>query len=70
MILLGAFPNATDAFSDASIVYYRFIKTFEKLFLTFYLAKYTVHISALQTLLFSATIIGMSLYDILKLIRR
>ena len=47
-----AFPDATDAFSDASIVYYSNEKIFVPLTLlknclTFYLAKYTVDISAL-----------------------
>ena len=40
--------------------------------LTFYLAKYTVDISALQrtTLLFSPTITDMSLYEVLNLFLR
>ena len=61
IILLGAFLDATDAFSDASIVYYHpFLPPLPPLFITivpstllknclkFYLAKYTVNISAFQ----------------------
>ena len=47
IILLGAFPNATSAFSDTSIVYYSskrymYHQTLLKNCLTFYLAKCTV----------------------------
>ena len=62
IILLGAFLDAIDALSDASIAVKIYVSsTLLKNCLTFYLAKYTVNISALQ---------HMSLYEVLNLFRR
>ena len=74
IILVGAFPDATDAFSNASIVYYsskRYTcnQHFEKLHNSLFCAVYCWHFSFI-TLLFSTTTTDLSLYEVFKLFPR